>query len=52
MAEEQSTLTPQRAAAWAAIGLVIVAAVALYFVYSPAVPPLTEPPVVDTTGVR
>ena len=50
MAEEHTTLSTQRAAGWAAIGLVIVAAVALYFIYSPAVPPLTEPAVADTTA--
>ena len=50
MAEELSKLTTQRAAGWAAIGLVIAAAVALYFIYSPAVPPLTEQAAVDTTA--
>jgi len=49
MAEELSKLPTQRAAGWAAIGIVIAAAVALYFIYSPAVPPLTEQAAVDTT---
>ena len=52
MAEELSKLSPQRAAGWAAIGVLIVAAVALYFVYSPSIPPLTEPAAVDTTATR
>jgi len=52
MAEEISKLTTQRAAGWAAIGIVIVAAVALYFVFSPAVPPLTEQATADTTVSR
>jgi hypothetical protein len=50
MAEELTKLTTQRAAGWAAIAIVIVAAVALYFIYSPAVPPVTEPAAVDTTA--
>lgn len=50
MAEEPSVLPPQRAAGWAAIAVLIVAAVVLYFVYSPGVPPLTEERAVDTTA--
>ena len=50
MAEELSKLPTQRAAGWAAIGLLITIAVTLYFVYSPAVPPLTEQAAVDTTA--
>ena len=50
MAEELTKLTTQRAAGWAAIGMVILAAVALYFIYGPAVPPLTEPAPPDTTA--
>jgi hypothetical protein len=50
MAEELTKLPPQRAAGWAAIAVLIVAAVALYFLYSPAVPPLTEQAAVDTTA--
>ena len=50
MAEELSKLSTQRAAGWAAIGILIVAAVSMYFIYSPAVPPLTEPAAVDTTA--
>jgi hypothetical protein len=49
MAEELSSLPPRRALGWAAIAVLIVAAVALYFVYSPAVPPLSAEQAVDTT---
>ncbi len=52
MAEELHTLSPRRAAGWAAIAVLIVAAVAMYFLYSPAVPPLTAEPAVDTAAVR
>ena len=50
MPEELSVLPPRRALAWAAIGVLIVAAVVLYFAYSPAVPPLTAEQAVDTTA--
>jgi hypothetical protein len=50
MADELSVLPPRRAVAWAAIGVLLVAALVLYFVYSPAVPPLTAEPAVDTTA--
>lgn len=50
MAEEPSVLPPRRALGWAAIGVLIVVAVALYFAYSPSVPPLTEERAVDTTA--
>ena len=50
MPEELSVLPPRRALAWAAIGVLIVATIVLYFVYSPGVPPLTAEPAVDTTA--
>ena len=50
MAEEVSVLPPRRAVGWAAIAVLIVVAVALYFAYSPAVQPLTEQAAVDTTA--
>lgn len=50
MAEELTQLSPRRAAGWAAIAALIAVAVALYFAYSPAVPPLTEQPAVDPTA--
>ena len=49
MAEELSQLSSRRAAGWTAIGLLIVVAIALYFAYSPSVPPLTEQAAADTT---
>jgi hypothetical protein len=52
MPEEPVFLSPRRAAGWAAIGTLVVAAVALYFVYGRTVPPLTAEPPADTSVVR
>lgn len=50
MAEEHSILPPSKAFGWAAIAVLVVVAVTMYFVFSPAVPPLTEPAAVDATA--
>jgi len=52
MPEEATRLAPRRAVGWAAIAGLIVAAVALYFVYGRALPPLTAEAPADTTIVR
>jgi hypothetical protein len=52
MPEEPVFLTPRRAAGWAAIGTLIVAAVALYFLYGRRVPPLTTEAPADTAVTR
>jgi hypothetical protein len=52
MPEDATRLTPRRAVGWAAIGGLIVAAVALYFAYGRELPPLTAEPPADTTTLR
>jgi hypothetical protein len=51
MADEPASLPPRRIAGWAAMAVLIVAAVMLYFVYGRALPPLTAEPPADTSAV-
>ena len=50
MPEEPKTLSPRHAVGWTAMGVLIVAAVLLYFIYGRTVPLLTAEPEASAPG--
>jgi hypothetical protein len=52
MADDPNVIPPRRLVGWAAIGVLVVLAVALYFVHGRTLPPLTAEPSTDTPALR